>query len=117
MVEAYYHFVMPAQKDDVKDFPISAEVPLNQACDIYLARRSLHLRIRSFQAYKYHFRTLMSFFDPNRPLSTFHEGDLRDYQRWRSLPGPNQRKAGPSPEGSKKKLGKLKIILFQAYRE
>ena len=94
--KTYYHFVMPAQKPDVKNFPISAEVPLNQACDIYLARRSRHLKLRSVEAYKYHFRTLMSFFDPNRALSTFHEGDLRDYQRWRSLPGQAQRKAGPS---------------------
>ena len=94
--KTYYHFVMPAQKHDVKRFPIPAEIPLNQACDIYLTRRSRHLRLRSVEAYKYHFRTLMSFFDPNRALSTFHEGDLRDYQRWRSLPGQAQRKAGPS---------------------
>jgi integrase len=39
----------------------------------------------------------MNFFDPNRALSTFHEGDLRDYQHWRSVPKQMQRKpAGPS---------------------
>lgn len=38
----------------------------------------------------------MSFFDPNRRLSSFHEGDLRDYQRWRSAPGTDHEKAGPS---------------------
>lgn len=38
----------------------------------------------------------MSFFDPSRALSTFHEGDLREYQHWRSVPGETQRKAGPS---------------------
>jgi integrase len=38
----------------------------------------------------------MSFFDPNRRLSSFHEGDLRDYQRWRSAPGTDHGKAGPS---------------------
>jgi hypothetical protein len=62
MVEAYYHFVMPAQKDDVKDFPILAEVPLNQACNIYLAGRSLHLRIRSFQALQIPFQNAHELF-------------------------------------------------------
>jgi integrase len=86
---------MLTQNDDVKDSPIPAEAPLKDACNTYLARRKRYLRLRSIEAYTYHFRMLMSFFNPDRALSTFHEGDLRDYQHWRSVPG--QRKAaGPS---------------------
>lgn len=76
--------------------PLSPQSPLNRSCEIYLARRKRHLRPRSLEAYKYHFRTLMSFFDPNRKLSSFHEGDLRDYQRWRSLSDTGHGKAGAS---------------------
>jgi integrase len=76
--------------------PLSPESPLNRSCEIYLTRRKRHLSPRSLEAYKYHFRTLMSFFDPNRTLSSFHEGDLRDYQRWRSLCDTGHGKAGPS---------------------
>jgi integrase len=38
----------------------------------------------------------MSFFDPTRRLSSFHEGDLRDYQSWRSRTDTGRGKAGPS---------------------
>ena len=38
----------------------------------------------------------MNFFNPGRTLSSFHEGDLRDYQRWRSLGDKDHGKAGPS---------------------
>jgi integrase len=65
--------------------PLSPKLRLNSACEIYLARRKRHLKSRSFEAYKYYFRTLMSFFDPERELSSFHEGDLGEYQRWRGL--------------------------------
>ena len=87
---------MPAHKPKAQGPPLSPDLPLNRACEIYLARRKRHLKPRSLEAYKYHFRTLTSFFDPNRRLSSFHEGDLRDYQRWRSLPGTHHGKAGPS---------------------
>src|ERR1700731_255557 len=76
--------------------PLPTELPLNDACEIYLDRRKRYMRPRSLEAYKYHFRTLTSFFDPNRRLSSFHEGDLRDFQEWRSLPGTDHGKAGPS---------------------
>ena len=87
---------MPVHKLKVQGPPLSPELSLNRACEIYLARRRRHLKPRSLEAYEYHFRTLASFFDPNRRLSSFHEGDLRDYQRWRSLPGADHGKAGPS---------------------
>jgi hypothetical protein len=76
--------------------PLSAELPLNRACEIYLARRKRYLKPRSLEAYKYHLRTLTSFFNPNRTLSSFHEGDFRDYQKWRSLTDTGHGKAGPS---------------------
>ena len=76
--------------------PLSSESTLYRSCEIYLTRRKRHLSPRSLEAYKYHFRTLTSFFDPNRTLSSFHEGDLRDYQRWRSLSDTGHGKAGPS---------------------
>jgi len=76
--------------------PLSSESTLYRSCEIYLTRRKRHLSPRSLEAYKYHFRTLTSFFDPNRTLSSFHEGDLRDYQRWRSLGDTGHGKAGPS---------------------
>ena len=76
--------------------PLSPESPLNRSCEIYLTRRKRHLSPRSLEAYKYHFRTLTSFFDPNRTLSSFHEADFRDYQRWRSLSDTGHGKVGPS---------------------
>ena len=76
--------------------PLSPELPLNCACKTYLERREPHLRPRSLEAYEYHFRTLQSFFDPTKHLSSFHEGDFRDYQRWRSQSDTGHGKAGPS---------------------
>src|ERR1700686_3098603 len=87
---------MPEDERRVHAPPLSPELPLNRACEVYMTRRARHLRPRSLEAYAYHFRTLQSFFDPNRPLSSFHEGDFLDYQRWRSLTNTGHGKAGPS---------------------
>ncbi len=76
--------------------PLSPELRLDTACEIYLARRKRHLRPRSLEAYKYHFRMLKSFFGLKRKLSSFHEGDFRDYQRWRGSIKAGAGKAGPS---------------------
>ena len=67
---------MPADECKVHAPPLSPELPLYRACETYLARRARHLRPRSLEAYAYHFRTLKSFFGPNRLLSSFHEGDF-----------------------------------------
>jgi hypothetical protein len=82
--------------DKLQGPPLSPQLPLNRASEIYLARRKRHLTPRSVDAYNYHFRMLKRFFDPNRKLSSFHEGDLRAYQKWRSLPAAQHGKAGPS---------------------
>src|SRR6476646_10493076 len=87
---------MCIDKTKVQKTPLSPDLRLNSACEIYLARRKRHLRPRSLEAYQYHFRTLMSFFDPKRKLSFYHEGDHRDYQRWRGCSDACQGKAGPS---------------------
>jgi integrase len=76
--------------------PLSPELALNHACEKYQARRKRYLSPRSLDAYKYHFRTLASFFDPKRKLSSFHEGDFREYQRWRGFSDGGPGKAGPS---------------------
>src|SRR4051794_21177650 len=91
-----YHPGMPIDKYKAQGPPLSPKLPLSQACEIYQARRKRYLSPRSLEAYKYHFRTLTSFFGPGRMLSSFHEGDLREYQRWRSSPGTNHAQAGPS---------------------
>lgn len=76
--------------------PLSPELTLTKAGELYLARRKQYLKPRSFEAYQYHFRTLISFFGPDKKLSSFHEASLRDYQKWR-LQGTKQNgKAGPS---------------------
>jgi integrase len=82
--------------NQLKGPPLSPRLPLNRASEIFMARRKRHLRPRSLEAYKYHFKTLMRFFNANRMLFSFHEGDLRDYQRWRSFTDTDQGKAGPS---------------------
>jgi integrase len=87
---------MPVDKTEIQDSPLSKKLPLSKACEIYLARREGHLKPRSQEAYIYHFRTLTSFFDPDRTLASFHEADFRAYQNWRSLSDPENRKAGPS---------------------
>jgi integrase len=87
---------MPLDKLKLQEPPLSPESSLNRSCEIYLTRRKRHLSPRSLEAYRYHFRTLTSFFEPSRTLSSFHEGDLRDYQRWRSLSDTGHGKAGPS---------------------
>src|SRR5262249_8262706 len=67
--------------------PISPEMTLADACRQFLDRRSNNLAVRSHEAYRYHFRTLQRFFSPDQPLSAFHEGQVRDYQRWRIAAG------------------------------
>ena len=91
-----YHPAMPVDKNKAQGPPLSPKLALSHACEIYQARRKRYLSPRSLEAYKYHFRTLTSFFGPSRTLSSFHEGDLRKYQRWRSTPGTNHGQAGPS---------------------
>jgi integrase len=91
-----YHPAMPVDKYKAQGPPLSPKLALSHACEIYQARRKRYLSPRSLEAYKYHFRTLTSFFGPSRTLSSFHEGDLREYQRWRSAPGTNHGQAGPS---------------------
>lgn len=91
-----YHSCRAVNKREVQGPPLSSKLALNRAAEIYLSRRKRHLRPRSLEAYKYCCKTLTNFFDPNRILSSFHEGDLRDYQRWRSLPDTNHGKAGAS---------------------
>jgi integrase len=75
----------------LQEAPLHPRLRLHQACEAYLSRRKRYLRPRSLEAYKYHFRTLQGFFDPTKRLFSFHEGDFRDYQGWRSNCG-----AGPS---------------------
>jgi hypothetical protein len=76
--------------------PFSAELTLAQAAKKYLERRSSHLKSRSFEAYQYHFRTLEAFYGPEKCLSSFHEGDLREYQKWRAQSDRGRGKAGAS---------------------
>jgi integrase len=80
---------MPARNSSLP--PLFPESTLACACDTYLERRALYLRPRSLEAYHYHFRTLQTFFDREKRLSSFHEGDFRDYQRRRT-----QQNVGPS---------------------
>jgi integrase len=87
---------MFTDKTKMQKPPLSPELRFNSACEKYLARRERHLMPRSLKAYKYHFRTLLSFFDPSRKLSSFHEGDFRDYQHWRGCSDAGPGKAGPS---------------------
>jgi integrase len=71
--------------------PFSPEISLQAACEAYLERRADKLKPRSHEAYRYHFRTLQKFFNPEMQLSGFHEQHFRDYQKWRA-----GAKAGPS---------------------
>src|SRR5580765_873815 len=86
---------MPSAKRALEPPPLSPDLPLRRACEIYLLRRKPYLMPRSFEGYQYHFRMLQKFFDPNRQLSSFHEQHFRDYQKWRSE-GGGPGKAGPS---------------------
>jgi integrase len=67
--------------------PFSQTLSLSAACQSYLNRREHLLRPRSHEAYCYHFRTLQRFFSPDKSLSTFHEGDFREFQKWRVAHG------------------------------
>jgi integrase len=67
--------------------PINQNLSLSVAARAYLSRREHHLKPRSQEAYRYHFRTLQRFFTPDKILSSFHEGDFREYQRWRIAAG------------------------------
>ena len=63
------------------------ESRLANACRQYLDRRSNNLAVRSREGYRFHFRTLQKFIAPDQPLSSFREGHIRDYQRWRIAAG------------------------------
>lgn len=76
--------------------PLSPDLSLQQACETYLARRKQYLKPRSIENYKCHFRFLVRFFGPDKLLSSFHEGDLRDYQKWRAQAGDGRGDAGAS---------------------
>jgi len=69
---------------------------LEKAFATYLERRKLHIKPRSIENYRSHFRSLTSFFGAGKRLESFHEGDLRDYQLWRSTAGEGRREAGSS---------------------
>jgi integrase len=73
---------MPHQRKELAA-PFSPELSLTTACVTYLKRRTQYLKTRSLEAYQYHFKTLQSFFDPSKRLSSFHEEDFRRYQAWR----------------------------------
>ncbi len=76
--------------------PLSRDLTLEQASKEYLGRRKPYLKLRSFAAYEYHFRTLQAFYGPQKRLSSFHEGDFRDYQKWRTHSDRGRGKAGAS---------------------
>jgi integrase len=82
---------MPLVEHAQQETPLHPKLRFHQACETYLSRRKRYLRPRSLEAYQYHFRTLHGFFDPTKRLFSFHEGDFRAYQGWRSNCG-----AGPS---------------------
>lgn len=79
-----------------KQAPLSPRCSLEKAFTAYLERRNLHIKARSINNYKSHFRSLTSFFGPGKRLESFHEGDLREYQRWRSTAAEGRRAAGSS---------------------
>jgi integrase len=103
---------MPSAERSLASPPLSPNLPLSEACETYLLRRKPYLTPRSFAAYQYHFRTLQKFFDPNLPLSSFHEQHFRDYQKWRSDRGACPPKAGSSLINHE--LGALSQILALA---
>jgi integrase len=76
--------------------PFSPLLTLEQASGDYLERRKPYLRERSLEAYRYHFRSLSTFYGADKILSSFHEGDLRNYQKWRTRCGGNTVKNGSS---------------------
>lgn len=76
--------------------PLSPRCSLEQAFTIYLDRRRFHLKPRSIDNYKTHFCSLIRFFGPGKRLEAFHEGDFRQYQRWRSVAGQDHRPVGAS---------------------
>lgn len=75
--------------------PLNPNTKLSKAAAIYLERRRTYLKPRSVEMYEYHFRTLIRFFGPDKKLSSFREGSLREYQQWRLTSGAT-RKPGPS---------------------
>lgn len=80
----------------VHPLPLSPRCTLEQAFTAYLELRALHIKARSIENYKSHFRSLTRFFGPGKLLESFHEGDLREYQRWRSTARDGRRSAGSS---------------------
>jgi hypothetical protein len=91
--------------------PLSRDLTLEQASKEYLERREQYLKPRSFTAYQYHFRTLQAFYSPRKRLSSFHEGDFRDYQKWRTRSDRGRSKAGASLINHE--LGALSQVLDQ----
>jgi integrase len=87
---------MPKRGSSQHPAPLSPDVSLQRAGQAYLARRKQYLKARSIENYECHFRFLVKYFGPNKRLSTFHEGDLRGYQKWRAQGGEGRRKAGSS---------------------
>ena len=67
--------------------PFLPEMTLTDAAAAYLERRKDKLTERSYENYQYHFRTLERYFDPQKTLSSFHEGHFRDYQKQRAAAG------------------------------
>src|SRR6185437_5793086 len=76
--------------------PLSSRTTIAQACAAYLERRALYIKPRSIENYKSHFRSLTCFFGPGKRLESFHEGDLREYQHWRSTARDGRRSVGSS---------------------
>jgi integrase len=67
-----------------------------EAISFFFQRRELHLKPRSIENYRCHFRHLLQFFGREIRLDGFHEGNIRDYQRWRIRSGENPRGVGSS---------------------
>jgi integrase len=86
---------------------LSPDMPFHEACTAYLRRRARKLSPRSFEEYVFYFRSLQKFFDPDRPLSSFRERELQDYQKWR-------RRTGAGPSLINHELGALSRILRDA---
>ena len=87
---------MKRAKTHKQTAPLPASYSLEKAFAAYLERRKLHIKPRSIENYRSHFRSLTSFFGAGKRLESFHEGDLRDYQLWRSTAGEGRREAGSS---------------------
>ena len=77
-------------------FVLNGRTSLSEAIDYFLMHRAHHLKPRSMENYRSHFRRLTDFFGSDRRLETFHDGLLSDYQGWRSSSEQGRRKVGSS---------------------